>query len=98
MVATAAETWTTRESSSVRRRSRLTDSHEQAESRVTLPRVPGSYAAAIATAAYGPLLIELAVVAPRTGGLEVAYQVDHIAVVIRGDVVPAEPDLLEHPE
>jgi len=29
--------------------------------------------------------------------LEVAYQVDHLAAIIRGDVVLAEPELLEHP-
>lgn len=35
---------------------------------------------------------------PPDSPLEVAYQVDHIAVIIRAGMVPAEPDLLEHPE
>jgi hypothetical protein len=44
-------------------------------------------------------VIGLAVVAPpEQAPSEVAYQVDHIAVIVRGGVVPAEPDLLEHPE
>ena len=32
------------------------------------------------------------------GELEVAHQVDHFTELVRGGVVPAEPDLLEHPE
>jgi hypothetical protein len=43
-------------------------------------------------------LKDVAVGARRKAALEVAYQPDHIAETIGGGVVPAEPDLLEHPE
>jgi len=35
---------------------------------------------------------------PGEAYLEVAYEVDHLAEIIRDGVVPAEPDLVEHPE
>ena len=30
--------------------------------------------------------------------LQRAYEVDHVAVIVGGDVIPSEPDLLEHAE